>query len=170
MIISKYTWLMYRAQLWERIAHYTDIPFSHSSPSKRKTMFWRWEKKIAAETLDPFYVSFIRRSQTRLKCRERFTVKQVLGLIAAMILLLCINSVIVVTKSICHDTWGVVKLFNVYYKNNVLTCSPTLARSFLSLLSSLFYAVSVCATTWRWLIKIYLHAAMTLVSRFAGGF
>lgn len=95
-------------------------------PSKR-TMFRRWgEKKIAAETLDPFYVSFIRRSQARLKCRERFTVKQVLGLIAAMILLLCINSVIVVTKSICHDTWGVVKLFNVYYKNNVLTSSPTL--------------------------------------------
>lgn len=54
--------------------------------------------------IDPFYVSFIRRSQARLKCRERFTVKQVLGLIAAMILLLCINSVIVVTKSICHDT------------------------------------------------------------------
>lgn len=54
--------------------------------------------------IDPFYVSFIRRSQTRLKCREWFTVKQVLGLIAAMILLLCINSVIVVTKSICHDT------------------------------------------------------------------
>lgn len=79
--------------------------------------------------IDPFYVSFIR-SQARLKCRERFTVKQVLGLIAAMILLLCINSVIVVTKSICYDTWGVVKLFNVYYKNSVLTCSPTLAFSF----------------------------------------
>lgn len=46
-----------------------------------------------------------------------FTVKQVLRLIATMILLLYVNSVIVVTKSICHDTWGLVKLFNVYYKN-----------------------------------------------------
>lgn len=82
--------------------------------------------------IDPLYVSFIPRSQARLKCRERFTVKQVLGLIAAMILLLCINSLIVVTKSICYDTWGVVKLFNVYYKNSMLTCSPTWA--FLSLL------------------------------------
>jgi len=100
--------------------------------SKRITRIFKWQKeRIFRQTthyikhIDPFYVSFIRRSQARLKCRERFTVKQVLGLIAAMILLLCINSVIVVTKSICHDTWGVVKLFNVYYKNNVLTCSPT---------------------------------------------
>lgn len=92
-------------------------------------MFGCWDKKnIARKSIkhvDSVYVSFIRHSQVRLKCRERFTVKQVLRLIAAMILLLCINSVIVVTKSICYDTWGVVKLFNVYYKNNVLTCSPT---------------------------------------------
>jgi len=98
--------------------------------------------------IDPFYVSFIRLSQARLKCRERFTVKQVLGLIAAMILLLCINSVIVVTKSICHDTWGVVKLFNVYYKNSVLMCSPTLA------FSSLLFA-STQPIWLRCLIKIY---------------
>lgn len=143
----------------KHLAHLVSI--SPSSPSNR-TMFWRKKKKkIAAETLDPFYVSFIRRSQARLKCRERFTVKQVLGLIAAMILLLCINSVIVVTKSICHDTWGVVKLFNVYYKNNVLTCSLPLWRSCpcsLSLASLRFSTHSVCLTTWRWLIKIYTTA------------
>lgn len=53
------------------------------------------------------------------------------GLIAAMILLLCINSLIVVTKSICYDTWGVVKLFNVYYKNS-LRVSPHFRHSCLS--------------------------------------
>lgn len=41
-----------------------------------------------------------------------------------MILLSYVNSAIVVTKSICHDTRGLVKLFNVYYKNSVLACSP----------------------------------------------
>lgn len=69
-------------------------------------------------------VSFIRRSEARLNHRQRFTVKQVLRLIAIMILLSYVNSAIVVTKSICHDTWGLVKLFNVYYKNSVLAWSP----------------------------------------------
>lgn len=107
---------------------------------KKKKLPW---KRRTMQHIDPFYVSFIRRSQERLKCHERFTVKQVLGLIAAMILLLCINSVIVVTKSICHDTWGVVKLFNVYYKNSVLMCSPT------SAFSSLLFASTrpTCMTT-----------------------
>lgn len=37
-----------------------------------------------------------------------------------MILLLCVNSAIVITTSICRDIRGVVKLFKAYYKNSSL--------------------------------------------------
>lgn len=133
---SRFALCIYRFFLSKRIARMFE--------QRKKKLSW---KHHTIKHIDPFYVSFIRRSQARLKCRERFTVKQVLGLIAAMILLLCINSVIVVTKSICYDTWGVVKLFNVYYKNNVLTCSPT------SAFSSLLFA-STRSVWLRSLIKI----------------
>lgn len=52
-------------------------------------------------------------------------VKQLLRLIAAMILLLYVNSVIVVTKSICHDTRALVKLILMrIIKTALLTWLP----------------------------------------------
>lgn len=144
---THYSWFSSRARRMERV----DVIEKENAVEMLHTI----------EHIDPLYVSFIRHSRARLKCRERFTVKQVLRLIAAMILLLCINSVIVVTKSICHDTWGVVKLFNVYYKNSVLTCSLPLVVVHLAPRSSLLRR----AVWLRRLIK-----ATRISSRFADRF
>jgi len=79
----------------------------------------RYPWQYCSSTSLRFMYHSFRAPRSDWNARERFTVKQEPGLIAAMILLSCINSLIVVTKSICYDTWGVIKLFNVYYKNNV---------------------------------------------------